>query len=632
VRGWRIGIAAAAAATGFAVALLFTGSDVALRAPHDAARLPASPLRVLPGAPASDEGTPTDPSPDAPLPPPPHPPRRAANTDERRRLERPTTIPQLSGSRGWVEANDVAYRLPSVPAGGEALARLGTALDGATNPVSRQNIIFLVALTVPWERSEPWLRDVARAPDPEDAEDALGALAFSGAADEVATFRRLAREVAPAGVHRLMDELADQEALAREGTREARRILRSYRVIEVLDREPYFKLMAVVARVRWLPHPSDPVHLAGVLLPAWLDRYRGHPGSDDMAYRVGRAQTNAYDAALWFARSASLPDQDCRNVVRKLVGIAEFFLEDAEIDRLANDRGLDSPNRTLLRYIRARRTAARRGFAEGLVEAELAAREEPGTPLGHAWRLRWSVPAPRGIDSGLEPPPAEDRLRLFVPDRTTVPEHGERIDDWRFGRSIAEETRLEPPRETVRLDVDALARQFRAWEAMGELERRTATARGSARSDLLYRQAAIFYHNACVLLPVYAYRSGRLLRSGSEPTYVGAPSGAESWRLWDRYVTESSSDLRAIALFDRIANLDPRYPGADRVLFSRALTRRRLIRWGSFPPDHPAADYVRALVEDLERCAAWFPSSPLADDALRAAGYWRRRYPALWGR
>ncbi|WP_348235470.1 hypothetical protein, partial [Salmonella enterica] len=69
-----------------------------------------------------------------------------------------------------------------------------------------------------------------------------------------------------------------------------------------------------------------------------MQLYPGHPGSDDIALRLGlRARENRrpFDAARWFARSAALPDQDFRlGALSRLVAVCELELTPVELDRL----------------------------------------------------------------------------------------------------------------------------------------------------------------------------------------------------------------------------------------------------------------------------------------------------------
>jgi hypothetical protein len=78
----------------------------------------------------------------------------------------------------------------------------------------------------------------------------------------------------------------------------------------------------------------------------------------------------------------------------------------------------------------------------------------------------------------------------------------------------------------------------------------------------------------------------------------------------------------------------------DKVLFSKGLAWVKLSRFtcdaeeaGYGPSDPEAGGWrfdgakLRNGVAALERCITLCPSSPLADDALRAVVYWRRECP-----
>ncbi len=514
----------------------------------------------------------------------------------------------LARARGWVAALRAYDGLPRLGSHAREQERLAEALAEAKNPVARQNLIFLTALTVPLSQCEMWLRALADGEDAGDAEDALLALAYGGAADGKEAFLRLAREPSPAKVHGLLDEWDEHEALGHTGTPEAREVLRSYRCIEVLDRVPYFKWTLVEARVHWLGHPDPSDAVDRALRAAWIDRYPGHPGSDDMAYRIARTHARERrwaEAARWYARSASLPDQDLKwAAVDRLLATAELMMSPEEIEAVAHDRGFDTPNRLLLCYVRIRRIAAERGFAAGLAAAAGHAAAEPTSPIAIAYLARAAE---------------------------TVPEEAVQ-DDPRPYSEIRRAKRLAPPQESRSLDRAAIARQMRAWEVLADLEERTARSRRSERSALLYRRAALLFHDSQVLFPI---PYGRV--SPSKEDYLDLPVAREDpemLRQWreakERWYAHALSLARAVELFDEIERSDPDYPSLDKVLFSRGLARKKLLDLRVPQGSQPAQ--IAALVADFERCAARFPESPLALDSVAAARYWRRTRPDAFGR
>ena len=187
------------------------------------------------------------------------------------------------------------------------------------------------------------------------------------------------------------------------------------------------------------------------------------------------------------------------------------------------------------------------------------------------------------------------------------------------------------------LDRDGLVKQARAWLTVAELQRRAAQARGDARADLLYKQAAVFYHDKDLLFPAYGrhtytFRSllvGRWVRTAEQKRRC-----EEANR---RFEEESLSYTRAIALFQQIEREHPDYTSMDKVIFSQGMAWRLLIDYRPHYRFHPYCDEgwadlestaIRNTAATFARCAERFPESSLADDALAAAGYWRRVRPS----
>lgn len=539
---------------------------------------------------------------------------------EQRRRERIREA-ELAQARGWISALRALARLgPRSPE--QRLAEVVAAFERAADPVARQNLVALSALVGPPGLATPWLRGLWRAGAAADAEDALCALAFLGDPEAGAAFEALARSPAPVEARRLVDRWSDHEALGEAGERE---LLRSYRCLELLDGDPYFEFTPYAVRLEWTARPClDPERRRALLL-AWLARWPGHPGSDDVALRLSRlheARGERVQAAIWAARAAALPDQDVTpQATRALARLVEVALEPGELAALAAALGPGDPGRGLVRYAQARRVAGRDGLEAALHLVARLAEADPDDPLSAAWHLRWSSPPPRGLDGGLVPLPRDDPLRRVIGSaptptaRATLLDRPSRWDD----RASEEEARLRPGPEAVRLDVARVAAQLRAWETLRELERRAAAATGDARAELLYKQAAVWFHDPRVLFPAYG------ARDQSFPWSVA--SGVDDARR-ARFDAESHALLRALALFGRLEAEHPGWAGLDRVLFSEGLAWRRLVDdrpWlaTAGAGEERQRDAIRAAARCFEACAVRFPRSPLADDAARAAAWWR---------
>jgi len=592
--------------------------------------LPAPVMTIVPG---SRVTPPTPKPPDAPY-------RRQRDVERGLAKLPPTTVSDLATAGGWMRSIATHRALPGL-AGPEAERdRLEKTLAEALDPVARQNVIFLAVLTLPTDVSHPWLSSLMAGGSGGDAEDALLALAFDGDAEGRARFAQLARAPSRAPVRRLVNNVDAHEELGQSGSDEAREVLRSYRAIEVLDRVPYFKMtFELVAHAPWVPHPARTPDLDRELLPAWLARYPGHPGSDDMGVRLGRIDTlrgEHYEAARWYSRASTMPDQDlCEVAIEDLVATAELLLTPEDVDRLANEQGYGTPNRSLLQYIRLRRLAAERGFDVAVSHAAVLGRDEPSSVLGYAWNNRYAAPVPKGLSSGLAPAPPDDPLRviqeaaapLVRPERAPAPE---RIPTW--WSCCDNESRLDPWPEPLQIDETLLMRQFRAWEAIASLELRAARARGDARADLLYKEAAILYHDPRAIFPAYAVICDfrRVFRHVTSEECKPEPAS------FGGFVRTSYPLLRAIRVFERIEAEHPRYAAMDKVLYSEGLAWVKLTRYGCDASEGgygPEEEWpfdrrkIRNAVDSLERCATLCPWSPLADDAQRAVLYWKKVRP-----
>ena len=295
------------------------------------------------------------------------------------RASAPTKVAQLARTPGWTSFLDVWLRLPELADDSARLERLDQALTQARDPVVHQNLIFLVALSLPAAVAEPWLEALRTGIDPADAEDALVALAMRGSASAAADFERLAASPCAIDCRQLLDSHEQHDALGATSTADARVRLRAYRAVEVHLGEPYFKMTAYLASrqwsgrrygelLRWQPRAdlSDDAQLR--LLAAWLTRYPGHPGSDNVALWIARLHAHRGDfveSARWSSRAAVLPDQDAAWVaMTRLVSCCELLLSPEDVQGLSTEEGLSTPNRGFYLYVWLRRLASERGPEE----------------------------------------------------------------------------------------------------------------------------------------------------------------------------------------------------------------------------------------------------------------------------
>ncbi len=641
----------------FAVTLMLPGDDPQPPPAADAVEVPAASPPQAPeplAASAPQLGSPSQ--------------AEAALRRVRERLRRiasqpRTTVAQLARSPGWIEFLATWLRLPQAEDDAQRLARIQAAFEQASGPVVRQNLIFLAALALPLEVALPWLQKLTRSADPDDAEDALVALAFTGEAAARAAFERLSRTPSPAKVRRIVDWYEQHNRESRSNDDTTRGLLRSYRAVEAYRREPYFKMVAYSAArgeqenrdwrlwVGWTERAELSRHESIDLVEAWLARYPGHPGSDDMALGIAwwyAKDGELLDAARWYSRTAVLPDQDVAwSAIRTLAGLCEIDLTPEDVLLLSEDEGISTPNRRFFQYVWLRRLAAERGFDVALRELRDFARREPDSEMAAAWHARFAVDPPKGLDSGLVPLPADDPLRRRVASRVPWPERGRKLwvspapPAWtRFGFHTggSEQYRLHPWPEPVRLDRGRLPNQVRAWETLAELERRAAKARGDARADLLYKQAAVLYHDRDAVYPVYGrhtYDFSHTLTSVHTRYGFDGEQPAVVRKARQRFETTSLSYVRAMALFEQIEREHPHWAGLDKVIFSEGLLWRRLIDYR--PSSHHVywwrwaetgeMNSIRKTVATFERLIARFPDSPLADDAAAAVAWWRRARP-----
>lgn len=624
-------------------------SRTAAKVPSDEAQAP--PVAPAPGPQLMGQPTaPTDPKPRASYP--------------------PRNVAQLRRMRGWAAFLRAWQGLPAATTPAARAAQRDGALAGLGDPVVRQNVIFAATLLHPWDEMRPWLEALRQGPDGADAEDALCALAFSGDAQAFPAFQALSRQPSGAAVH-LLDWPDEHDTLAEQGGEAVRDSLRAYRAVEVLDRRLYFHLMPFLVTGTWdeeharellvfQPRPAPDARRDEALLCAWMARYPGHPGTDGMCLRIARmriAEGRVQAAAEWYARCLAGPDQDRAHRARApLVTLAERLLSIDELGVLAEASGAATPSRTLFRYARLRRLAVERGPQAACQAAALQAQGDEGV-LGWAWRARRSSPVPRGLSSGLAPLPAGDPLGEVVaapegrPALVAPPAHPEQprssVDllGVQRNRERGDEGRAAPLQDPWHLDAERLARQFRAWETLAELERRTDAAQGAARADLLYKQAAVLYHDRDVFFPCYGTHSANFgwalsELDGRDDTPAEVLRAAPSLQA---YAQRAFSWERALLLFARLEREHPGYAAMDKVLFSSGMCFKRLVdyrprneSWRPRLDEHsagggdPQDEAIRGAVAAFERVAREHPTSTLADDAARAAAYWRREHPSAF--
>lgn len=512
------------------------------------------------------------------------------------------------------------------------------ALDNSSG-VARQNLIFQLAITLPDELSFPKLNSIRAGSDPADAEDALCALAFRGDPAAMAEFEALAARHCKADCNILCDSVKQHDKFAQQGKRG---LLRSYRCIEVLDFRPYFQLHSwsfrrgageefTWASKRFSETVSQRRETAKHLLPCWIKRFHMHPGSDDMAWRMSKMcceDEQWLEGARWASRCATFPDQDMTACgLEMLTSLAECVLEEWQLDDLVSGPEWER-NRQLLLYIRLRRMAAEFGFSNAVERAAFYAQHDAGSVIGRCFKARWATEPPKGLSSGLVPLPRNDPLRRV---EGTVPREQRGMNpvnrwagSWHLmtnrGYTRAER-RLNPPSDAVELPTARLARQFRLWETIAELEQRKLTAEDPA--DMEYKIAAVFYHNRDVVFPVYAkhqYNSALpisikwYLRTNSQPYDKVDTVNFASWR-------------RSAELFESLADNYPYWPGRDKAAFSAAMSWIKLADYRPLPGGHEAIRKGVAMFERMQRDHA---TSTLCDDAERASGYWRRYYAHIF--
>ena len=420
----------------------------------------------------------------------------------------------------------------------------------------------------------------------------LLALAFNGDKTARAEFARLAENPSGAMVRNLVDTLVEIERIERMGNEDARDILRSYRALEVLTRKFYFRIVEDNIEVPYQSHFARTTELDAELLPLWLARYPGHPGSDDVALILGEAEFSGFEVAQWRNRASVLPDQ--RRTSRALRGLLEI-VESREprsfVERMLEEPTL--PNRILLEYVRLRRVAAESGFDSALKEAAALIERLPYSSIGFAWRNRWAAEIPHGL-SGL---PAGDPLRCMSAWSVSTQGPMPRVLGHMHDRVAAERTqaeRLSPPREAMELSIAKLAFQFRCWETGAELER---------RGDRM-RLGKLYLRNPAVLFPVYARRGG--VMDNMQFTHADVHGWPRALKIFRALATAPAALMVGDALAEEFS----------------------YITFGHFRAHHGLSRLRRSIqkiIDSYEDCASEYPRTDSAGIARERADHWRQR-------
>jgi hypothetical protein len=514
---------------------------------------------------------------------------------------------------------------------------------------ARQNIIFLAALTDPAARTRlGGLLDPAGVSlGDEDRSDARSALAALGDSPSIEWFLRDSPPTR-AFVGRPVFEFPDYEKEERdEGSRA---VVRSYRFWEILFREPYFKRLKLLSRAgiysmtaRGASAPEREA-LAARLLPAFIEKWPGHPGSDDFALRlmnhaIGRRDLK--EIYLWAQRASLLPDQDSSGPAVAIVkALAESQLSTTALDEvLASEDG--KRNRDFLLYERFLKTA-RQDLAAGIEGFDRAAADDRGGVFARARRDAARVEPSKALRDGIREDLTLEILRLY-PERsrrlaeTPYEPRREPGDEDFLGvladreREVVRRTTLERAR-SVALDPAKLARQYRL---LVELANLAALERGEAdpelKADLRYRQAKVHYREEGILFPIFADHTMGWGYSLNAVRY-----DADGDRRLEDYAAATFALRRAYGVLESILRDYPAYRGKHSVLYHMAQAYAKLMDYRPAKavdawtlPDRPPAgnregaeEYAHRRVGELfRRVADEFPESEWADESERGAAY-----------
>ncbi len=520
-------------------------------------------------------------------------------------------------------------------------------LPSVSSGKARQNILFLIALTAPdaVKRLGPVFTGQKTAP--EDKADAGCALAALG--DEAA-IAWLAKEFKTTDVFLGKPVFEFGDYRKEEADEKNRAAVRSYRFWEVIFRRPYYRRLEFMARAgiyrMTAPVLSDTERdaLAARLLPLFIARWHGHPGSDDIAMRMLNYAVQKRDLTsiyVWAQRASLLPDQDCAGgAVTILTALADSQLSVQDIDEiLASPDG--KQNRPFLQYERFLKTV-RRDLDAGLDYFDKVARAEPASIFAKARKMaakvRPSSALRDGVLQGLSL-----KILLGYPKRSlalgNTPYQPEKTttEDAYLGvlttreREIVLRTKLKRS-SSVSVDASRLASQYRLLLELRNLKQWEEQATDPAeKADVRYRQAKMFYRESRIVFPIWG---GEIMNFGYRLNAVRYD--AEADKRLEAYVGEVFALRRAYAILDSIRVDYPDYHGMDLVLFHMGHCYAKLMDYRpaktadtwSFP-DKPAADspedrleYAHRRVGELFReLINEHPASAWAQQVERAADY-----------
>ncbi|HAK95375.1 MAG TPA: hypothetical protein DCM87_10315 [Planctomycetes bacterium] len=561
----------------------------------------------------------------------------------------------MAGAISWIDflalANALDWSAEEAKKTHDSLLGL---LPGIESGKVRQNIIFLVALTAADARERLAALFTSPASAAEDRADAGCALAALG--DEAAA-EWLLRDFAASEdfVGRPVFEFADYRK--EEADEKNRATIRSYRFWETIFRRPYFRPLQFLARAGLyrltVAGDGDRARdaLARRLMPIFIAKWHGHPGSDDLALRMLNYALEERDLRsiyLWAQRASLLPDQDCAGSAVHILGaLADSQLSIADIDAI-----IDSPdgmqNRAFLRYERFVKTA-RKDLAAALAYFNALADNEPASVFANARRLAAQAKPSGALRDGIIEP-LSLKIMLGYPGRSRAlgetpyrPETAPTEESYvglltERERQVVLRTRLSRT-SSVAIDAQALAGQYRLLLELGNLADMERDAQDIAeKADLRYRRAKLFYRESRVLLPVW----------GSETMNAGyrlneARYDADADRRLEEYAGEAFAFRRAFDLLASIRKDYPSYAGMDLVLFHQGHCIAKLMDYrpakvlGAWVyPDRPppdsregALEYAHGRVAEIfNELLAAYPESQWARQIEQAAP-WHAKMAAL---
>lgn len=550
----------------------------------------------------------------------------------------------------WVEFLALANALDwSGPEAARTADALLERLPALARGKARQNIVFLVALTAPdaAERLEPLWRGAVREATGADRMDAACALAALGHAEA----QEWLEANLPTSEEFLTRPIFDWAGyLAAERDEARRAAIRSYRLWEVIFRRSYYRPLQFLARASLYTRTAglrDALRadeIAARLLPVFIARWHGHPGSDDVALRMMNFAIQKRDRRSiyrWAQRASLLPDQDCaEGAVHVFTSLADSQLSVEDLDAiLASADGRQ--NRDFLRYERYLQTV-RADLAEGIEYFDAIAREEAGSVFACARQRAASVAPTGALRDGLDDSLSLEILRGYpgrsvLLARTPWKPAEEVSEDAYLGllnrreREVVLRTRLHRS-SSVSLDPDALARQYRLHVELLHL-RRMEEAEESAdrRADLRYRRAKLYYRESRVLYPLW---EGEIMNAGYRWNSVRYDREAD--RRLEEHVAATFALRRAFTLLDSIRRDYPAYRGMDLVLFHMGHCWAKLMDYRPAKavdawvfPDRPPAGSKEERVEFAHRRTGeifrslirGFSESPWAQQVERATEY-----------